>query len=386
MSSIKEKTPIDLANEFLSVMYGDVKEGYLTIPKFTGDKTTRYFNMDELNQSSHAAIEMRDSVDVYFGIGTRKRDLGKYKRGSSADIHSIPCLWVEIDILGGHHAADDLPTREQADEILQSFHLSPSIINHSGGGLHCYWLLDHTYLIESEDDRLYMSKLMKEFQQVFISIAGEQGFHVDHTADLARVLRVPGTYNRKSDDPKMVTTEYINADSRYSIKQLADGIGTCHLFWDIAPTEEPSKNEDQTTGDDWEAQLLHELNTIPPAQNVEKIENECQFINHYVNHQDEALYSEWMAAMSIASRFENAEEVAHRWSEQHPNYDHRETDRKLKESKGNMKPRTCSSLNAEFNRCNGCQHFGNIESPISVGMMGQKKPSPMRRGKKKRVV
>ena len=42
---------------------------------------------------------------------------------------------------------------------------------------------------------------------------------MDNTSDLARVLRVPGTLNRKSE-PKPVTMPLCKPEVRYSLEQL----------------------------------------------------------------------------------------------------------------------------------------------------------------------
>jgi RepB DNA-primase from phage plasmid len=119
--------------------------------------------------------------DVFFGVATRWR-LG----GSKADCAVTPALWVDIDwkdFAGGE---------KEAARHLKLFALPPSIIVCSGHGLHLYWLLEKPVpadsLIES-----YLKGLAAALQ-------GDRG-----SAEIARVLRVPGTFNYKRAKSVSVT-------------------------------------------------------------------------------------------------------------------------------------------------------------------------------------
>ena len=42
----------------------------------------------------------------------------------------------------GHKKKPEYDTREEAFEAITRFELKPTIVNHSGGGFHCYWILN----------------------------------------------------------------------------------------------------------------------------------------------------------------------------------------------------------------------------------------------------
>jgi hypothetical protein len=74
---------------------------------------------------------------------------------------------------------------EDTFKRIESFPLEPSIVNFSGGGYHIFWLLDQS--IDPRDPHVV------PFLEG-ISFALE----ADPTcAEIARVLRVPGTFNHK---------------------------------------------------------------------------------------------------------------------------------------------------------------------------------------------
>jgi len=103
----------------------------------------------------------------------------RYVRAQLPYIAAINCLFAEFD--GGADAAlarlEDLP-------------YYPTAVIHSGGGLHCYWLLEDTVPV-TDANRAEIAHL----QAAWVELVGAD----DGAKDLARVLRVPGTYNRKPE-------------------------------------------------------------------------------------------------------------------------------------------------------------------------------------------
>lgn len=345
-----------LAVDFLQALYSNEDKGYLTL--WTAeDKKTRWYGLKDIALVSQKAIRLGQKFNVYFGIALRKEPLGEYQRGSNKDIFSLPCVWLEIDIQGGVHAAKNLPTKEQAEMLLNTFPLEPSIVNHSGGGLHCYWLFEQPVRIYSEKDRQGAERMLKRFQTIFIRLAYSQGFVIDNTSDLARVLRVPGTFNRK-EEPKPVRTLKLDADQRYSLLELLEAIQEVEAK---LPQELKS-----------ERQLKREhIETDIPDANASKIVSDCLFIQNYLEHKETASYPEWLAALTIGAYCENGEQLVHEWSRGHPSYSEREVDRKYEEIRSHMKPRTCAAIHEEFGTCAGCKYFGKINSPIALGLKGK---------------
>ena len=341
-----------LAKDFLSALFGAETKGYINLWT-SEDKKTRWFNVEDIESMVDEAMNLRDLHNVYFGLGVRNKNLGQFQRGTSADVMSLPCVWIEIDTKDGVHAADNLPTKEEVQSILDTFPLEPSIINHSGGGLHCYWLLEDSAKIRSDKDLKSAERMLSRFQSVFIQLARVKQLHIDNTADLARVLRVPGTFNRKSE-PKPVSTVIFEPHKRYSLLELLDSIKSIEEMLPEERIERRSKREYQ--------------GAIPDASGSEQIVEGCQFINEYLDHKETASYNEWVAALSIAAYCEDGENLVHEWSQGHDGYSELLTDRKYNEIRNNMKPRTCQSIHQDFGKCGGCKHFNKLNSPISIGM------------------
>jgi len=109
----------------------------------------------------------------------------------------------------------DLPkTVEEALSVLPDF-LAPSITVSSGHGLHMYWLLKEAWVFDSQEENLRASNLMIRLQAYIKSLAQERGWKFDSTADLSRVLRVPGTLNHKLGQKQPVFITNIDETIRY---------------------------------------------------------------------------------------------------------------------------------------------------------------------------
>ena len=142
--------------------------------------------------------------DLYFGVGLQGQDrvLHGSKRGTERDVAALPGLWLDLDCDQGPEAKNP---RERALQFLDWLPFgSPSILVNSGGGFHAYFLFREPLFIRNRSDLAYAKRLSHGFQSTVIGWGNRHGYALDLTADLARVLRVPGTVNLKTDQPRRV--------------------------------------------------------------------------------------------------------------------------------------------------------------------------------------
>ena len=116
-------------------------------------------------------------------------------RGQLAHIAAVNCLFAEFD--GG---------ADRALQHLEALPYYPTAVIHSGGGLHCYWILEDTAAV-TDSNRAELAYV----QAAWVDLVGGD----DGAKDLARVLRVPGTCNYKPERrlsdggfPKVTILEY----------------------------------------------------------------------------------------------------------------------------------------------------------------------------------
>jgi hypothetical protein len=158
-------------------------------------------------------------VHLYFGVHPTKilpkermRD-GKLKpihpgnaRAIIEEIAAVNCLFGEFD------AKDFGGSKEAAWAHIEGLPALPSVIIDSGGGYHCYWLLDEPYLLTTDQERQHA----KDVQARWVAFVQSD----DDSKDLARVLRIPGTLNYKYDPARPITFVSFDLSRLYTLDTL----------------------------------------------------------------------------------------------------------------------------------------------------------------------
>lgn len=189
-----------------------------------------WIELEKVGESRGQCTKMviQDAVkgqDIYFGVCpmrkpepylcTKKSDprYGKMivGRGRVEDVTALTCLWVDIDIesaeghKGAKRRARDL---EHALDVVRTIGmhgiLKPSILVNSGGGLHAYWTLKEAWVFGEDGTREEADMMLLRWKSFCMGISSGMGVDLDAVFDMARILRVPGTVNRKYSPPRKV--------------------------------------------------------------------------------------------------------------------------------------------------------------------------------------
>lgn len=122
-------------------------------------------------------------------------------RGSAAESCHLPGFALDIDLAGpGHKTTRPLPTSyEDVLHILSSVGLpEPTCWVHSGGGVYPWWMFEQPVDITDPEDRELAEHVVRGLQALVKDALDRAGLHFGTgVIDLARVLRLPGTINRK---------------------------------------------------------------------------------------------------------------------------------------------------------------------------------------------
>ena len=149
-----------------------------------------------IRQAAEHARELAGRYEVYYGVLPRSGRTGK-----AADVPTAGCLWADID--GGFEGVEG--AQSLLDTAIASGRLPvPHFVICSGGGLHVYWLLAAPVRLSDDDARLRFKSTLKRLCKV---IGGDApAAHADTSrADVASILRIPGTFNRKRElEPRPV--------------------------------------------------------------------------------------------------------------------------------------------------------------------------------------
>jgi hypothetical protein len=213
--------------------------------------------LDRLVKSSES-----ERTNLFFGVCPRVGNKGRFDL--AWQIRVIRCLWADLD---GCTVAQFL------ERCASQSMPTPTAIVSSGNGVHLYWLLDRPFLIDDAgdpppvetewalgsdgrkkprryildgndrvfvDQRHHLTKTSPKALQAQDLLTGiAAAISADHTTDLTRLLRLPGTLNRKDqrNGRTPVKAELIECDGtrRYSLE----------AFQKFAKTSESTKRRRQ---------------------------------------------------------------------------------------------------------------------------------------------
>lgn len=180
---------------------------------------------------------MRLDAEGAQGIYMRTTSLASvpkdYGRGSEADSKILPGFAADMDIAGpGHKTTKPLPTSpEQCRAIIAAANLpEPTLWVHSGGGVYPWWLLDEGLDIGNPDDLDWAKAISDQLHTVIARVAEHLGsFYGSGVKDMARVLRIPGTVNRKpGTEPRLAHIIQPASYEFYSIANLAEAVADAY--------------------------------------------------------------------------------------------------------------------------------------------------------------
>jgi Protein of unknown function (DUF3987) len=343
---------------FLELLYaGSRGDSWLIVswpdPEISSNGTkppmlSAWYRWDERRLALRRIAGLSATHDVYLNIGLRRHTCrpGHTRRGTKADVRSIPGLWIDIDHAGGVHRATNLASPEELVAFLRSMPFRWSLLIDTGGGIHGYLLFDEPWIFSDRDDALRAQALLDNFQYTIRHWGQERGWHIDSTADLTRVLRPPGTTNHKHENLRDVVI-LAEDPTRYAPSDLEQAPWILHA---------PQGRSTQSDADD-----------ESPSAHLEPIVDGCAWLRHCRDDAATLVEPEWYAMLSILGRCENGDELAHSWSKAHPGYAVEETDAKLNHALG-AGPRTCANIaTLTGNRyCQACPSWGQTKSPISL--------------------
>jgi hypothetical protein len=172
-----------------------------------------------------ATIELlKKAEDVYVAPGLAPAALSPSSRCPSEQIAGIPGVWADIDVRHGVHQSGALPPTLDAALTILPDGMMPSLLVSTGHGLHAYWLFPEIWTFEDADERAAAALLVARWQALLRRRAAANGWTLDHTHDLARVLRVPGTANLKDPNAVAIVRIYDETARRYQVSELEEAL------------------------------------------------------------------------------------------------------------------------------------------------------------------
>lgn len=302
--------------------------------------------VETLNDANVEAkkLSMAD-YDVYFGCA-KYRDKGSRAKTNAAYFKSF---WLDIDCGATKPYATQADGIEALKKFCGAFKLPrPTLVN-SGRGVHVYWTLTATI---SQEEWIPVAEKLKES-------CVSAGLHADPvvTADAARILRVPQTYNRKDpSNPAIVEVLCEGAPTDYNTFRSLFGVTQ------VVPFQPPVTNSLNALTLSLLGNRISIFKTIMEKTAEGK---GCEQIYNIVVNQATLEEPLWRAGLSIAHRCEDRATAIHNMSKLHPGYDAANTEQKAEGTEGPYLCNTFERINPSG--CANCSHKGKINSPIVLG-------------------
>lgn len=343
------------AEEFLSLVLGT--GAYYCVLGLQQEPRKRVQKFYTSHEDLIHATERMDAngLDAYFALATFKN--GDTREGANAEY--MKALFLDLDC----GEEKDYDTQHEAITALRGFvkkvGLPRPLLVNSGRGVHVYWPLEKQV---PAAEWLPVARALKKACATE-QLACDSGV----TADVARVLRIPGTHNHKDNPAKPVelfggadaaaTTPL--ADIKDILSPYADKMSAAPSLFDGAASGSVHTNETM------QRLLGNQRSRFKDILQKSLNGKGCAQIAYAVTNQADVEEPLWRAMLSIGQFCSDRDKAIHAMSRKHPDYDPDETEDKASRAKG---PYTCDVID-DLNPgvCDECPLRGRFKSPIVLG-------------------
>jgi hypothetical protein len=347
--------------EFLAVVLPSPEHGLYCACELT-DKKEHIFVEDTAEFYPKVNAWVENKCNVYFALATFDEKVAQIKgnkdRRTIPNSRFIKALFLDLDGYESKKAAAQALNQFMAKTGLDL--LGTPWIVASGGGLHCYWPLEETIEVA----------VWKPVAENFKRLCAQEELRIDNTvtADSARVLRLPETFNFKEKYGAPREVRILTEGDIFDFETLAEHIRS--QLTTLPPVTTSNVIE-----------LPGTRPAAPSATSVKLFENSvtkfrtivektkagtgCGQLAYYIeNAQEDGMEPLWRGMLSIAQKCEESEKAVVWLSQMHP-YDEERMHTKLREIRG---PYPCTKFDSENpGVCTSCPHWGKITNPLALG-------------------
>lgn len=329
---------------FLSKVLSD--DGFYCVVGFKdGKPSQKFFSTLDSVMASASTFE-RSGHDVFFALGTFVTE----GRRNASNVKYLKAFFLDLDCGDGK----GYPTKDEAIVSLRSFRKHYNLpfwtrVVSSGSGLHVYWVLEKAVSFAE------WKPVADQLKQACVDFE----FDVDPapTADGARILRLPGSLNHKSDPPK--PTGFLGKENGLV---SFEHFKSCLPVSLIPVSSRTYSDHDRAT---MEAAMSNKHKRFTRLLDGTYAEGEeCLQLIRAVTHPADLTYNQWLATLSIVKFCVESPELAHEISKDYPAYTASETDTVLASIESPFYCTTFEGYHPEG--CEGCVHKGLYNSPISL--------------------
>lgn len=330
-------------------------------------------DVDGFLQSIHSASTFTTPPDVYMCLSrqahTKISKKGQVRAAKSLEgALALKAIWYDVDV----GKADGYPTVTAAVAAVRKMCTAeglprPTAWVSSGGGLHVYWISNRALM--PDEWQPYAEGLKQLALKHNLLGKGDYGV----TTDRARVLRPPGTYNRKQAQPRPVTLLDMK-DTDYDFATSLVGL-TTHAATLPRPAHASLPGRPASVFASVPIESLAEgigREPLPPLD-PKPLVKECGWFKEALTTGGKDFSQGLWNLTTLAATFlEHGNGLAHRMARGHPEYHHDQTEalweRKLAERRDHrLGWPSCRSIQGEgCTHCAACPHLATGKSPLNL--------------------
>lgn len=285
-----------------------------------------------------AAVPAHELWNLFYTLA----DCGDGKR----EFKSQDILAFDLD---GVPEADRLRAADVSLSVL-GLSTEKTVVVSSGGGVHLVAQLDWTLTKEDfKHHKLAYGVCCQKIDAALLA-AGIEGKADSKIFEPRRILRLPGTMNRKPNKPERPCKIL-----RGTLSPQPFDLGA------LSPTGHLGKEDSMPKG------MMRRY----PQTDTAAILQGCEFLKWAKAEAGKVDEPQWYAALSVVGRLapldgKDAHALAHELSAGHPSYTPEATNQKLEQATGASGPRTCANINALWGKCSTCAFNDKVVSPIQI--------------------
>ena len=208
------------AKQFLSELFSEIDDSN-ALALWTREAGSRWYDRSEIDKMALDGNKAASRHDVYFNVCPQAKKLDSNHRGGEDTVASVVALWADLDCKKDGNKKNYFPDKATLKKFIDELPIKYSLLVDSSGGYHVYWLFDEPFVIESQKDWRHIAGLSRGWQGFIGARAEMVGYEIDYTADLARILRLPGTMHHGTQQKVVVADQTPNrwSPSDFAIHQ-----------------------------------------------------------------------------------------------------------------------------------------------------------------------
>lgn len=317
------------------------KAGHRCIASQSNGKWLHAYRPENEGAAERAkALEVAGHSNVYFACASYD-DPARGRKGHN--VESVRSFWLDLDTNEFKiHGETAYAGKQDALEALARFccelDISAITVVSSGFGIHVYWSMT--------DDMT--PTLWSETAHVLRRACNKWGLKVDHsrTTDIASILRVPGTTNRKDpENPQPVQLLDLGSPISFADFRLK-------LDAYVRASDPFSSSQAFYEGVGGNTQLV----AAYPPSDAHLIAERCAVMRHIRDTAGNVSEPLWFAGLGVLVHTVESDAACHDWSRGHPDYDFVKTQAKIERAK-TFGPTLCERFEIlSDGLCDGCPH------------------------------